>query len=260
LRLQEATFMLLPVLRIAAAKDALGVATAESLINMADHLLNQGIYSYSLGRLGTFPNPTACSITEVRPLFAAVLKEFGVPAPSIESAMRVLLRSHLEAIVEGARVPAEGMRRLYAECHANLFQQDRFSQAVFDSCGCRPLMSLCWDYDILFATEEEMGYYDYREERARAAAFDARVLETGTRWLRQYGLPELDRSYLDSNGGAARQLARTVHETQAFADLPVLADALEEAGCSEPELLEHFRYPQGHVSCCWLVEWLLDVQ
>jgi hypothetical protein len=41
------------------------------------------------------------------------------------------------------------------------------------------------------------------------------------------------------------------------ARLSVLADALEEAGCSEPELLGHLRSPGPHVRGCWALDLIL---
>ena len=41
------------------------------------------------------------------------------------------------------------------------------------------------------------------------------------------------------------------------ARLGVLADALEEAGCADPELLEHLRGPGPHVRGCWVLDLLL---
>jgi hypothetical protein len=39
--------------------------------------------------------------------------------------------------------------------------------------------------------------------------------------------------------------------------LAVLADALEEAGCTTEELLEHLRRPDGHVRGCWALDLVL---
>jgi hypothetical protein len=39
--------------------------------------------------------------------------------------------------------------------------------------------------------------------------------------------------------------------------LAVLADALEEAGCADPDLLGHLRGPGPHVRGCWAVDLLL---
>jgi hypothetical protein len=36
--------------------------------------------------------------------------------------------------------------------------------------------------------------------------------------------------------------------------LALLADALEEAGCSEAAVLEHLRGPGPHVRGCWVVD------
>jgi hypothetical protein len=39
--------------------------------------------------------------------------------------------------------------------------------------------------------------------------------------------------------------------------LGVLADALEETGCSDPHLLDHLRGPGPHVRGCWSVDLIL---
>jgi hypothetical protein len=41
------------------------------------------------------------------------------------------------------------------------------------------------------------------------------------------------------------------------ARLSVLADALEEAGCTGPDILNHCRRPGVHVRGCWVVDLLL---
>jgi hypothetical protein len=41
------------------------------------------------------------------------------------------------------------------------------------------------------------------------------------------------------------------------ARLVILADALEEAGCADPDLLAHLRRPGPHVRGCWAVDLLL---
>jgi hypothetical protein len=57
--------------------------------------------------------------------------------------------------------------------------------------------------------------------------------------------------------GVGAKLARTIDAEQAFDRLPVLADALEEAGCADPAILGHCRSPGLHVRGCWVVERLL---
>jgi hypothetical protein len=52
-------------------------------------------------------------------------------------------------------------------------------------------------------------------------------------------------------------LGRGILAERAFERLPILADALEEAGCSDTELLAHCREPRVHVLGCWVVDSLL---
>ena len=44
------------------------------------------------------------------------------------------------------------------------------------------------------------------------------------------------------------------------ARLAVLADLLEEAGCSDQAVLEHLRHPGPHVRGCWPVDLLLATE
>jgi hypothetical protein len=50
------------------------------------------------------------------------------------------------------------------------------------------------------------------------------------------------------------RLAQGIYEDRAFDRLPVLADALEEAGCDNAEILSHCRGPGPHVRGCWAVD------
>ncbi len=50
------------------------------------------------------------------------------------------------------------------------------------------------------------------------------------------------------------RLARTLYEEHAFDQLGVLADALEEAGCADRDLLEHLRGPGPHARGCFALD------
>jgi hypothetical protein len=54
--------------------------------------------------------------------------------------------------------------------------------------------------------------------------------------------------------GTVAKLARTIYEECRFTDLPVLADALEEAGCNDENILGHLRGPGPHAGGCWVVD------
>jgi hypothetical protein len=51
-------------------------------------------------------------------------------------------------------------------------------------------------------------------------------------------------------------LAATIYEDRAFDRMPILADALEEAGCDNEEVVTHCRGPGPHVRGCWVLDLL----
>jgi ATP-dependent Clp protease ATP-binding subunit ClpA len=67
----------------------------------------------------------------------------------------------------------------------------------------------------------------------------------------------IDPSWLSWNGGTVDRIAQEIRESSRWGDLPVLADALEEAGCSDLEILSHCRQVGNHANRCWVVELLL---
>jgi hypothetical protein len=52
-------------------------------------------------------------------------------------------------------------------------------------------------------------------------------------------------------------LARLAYDERTFDLLPILADALEEAGCADMSILDHCRQGGDHVRGCWVVDLLL---
>ncbi len=52
-------------------------------------------------------------------------------------------------------------------------------------------------------------------------------------------------------------LATAIYDERAFARMPVLADALMDAGCNNEELIAHCRSADPHVRGCWVVDLLL---
>jgi hypothetical protein len=61
------------------------------------------------------------------------------------------------------------------------------------------------------------------------------------------------------NDGLVVRLARTIYEERRWGDMPLLADALLDAGCDNEEMLAHAR-EQGavHTRGCWLLDLLLE--
>jgi hypothetical protein len=52
-------------------------------------------------------------------------------------------------------------------------------------------------------------------------------------------------------------LAQGIYDERRFGDLPILADALEEAGWTDQNVLSHLRRPTGHVRGCWALDLVL---
>ena len=53
-------------------------------------------------------------------------------------------------------------------------------------------------------------------------------------------------------------LAFGIYAERAFDRLPILADALEEAGCDHADILAHCRGPGPHARGCWVVDLVLN--
>lgn len=67
----------------------------------------------------------------------------------------------------------------------------------------------------------------------------------------------IDPTWLDWNDSTVVKLAQNIYHERAFDRLPVLGDALEEAGCHDADMLAHCRQPGQHVPGCWVVDLLL---
>jgi hypothetical protein len=67
----------------------------------------------------------------------------------------------------------------------------------------------------------------------------------------------VDPTWLAWNNGAIPMLARTIYDDRAFDRLPLLADGLVAAGCTNEDILAHGRSGGEHVRGCWVVDLVL---
>ena len=72
-----------------------------------------------------------------------------------------------------------------------------------------------------------------------------------------FGPLTIDPLWLAWNGGTVTTLAQSIYDDRAFDRLPIMADALEEAGCTNADILAHCRQPGEHVRGCWVVDLIL---
>jgi hypothetical protein len=165
---------------------------------------------------------------------------------------------------------------------------------LFACACCRHLWRLLdrWDRELVQKAEQYADGLIARKELARAAttagnrpddvswlaheaAGSGPRASVVARWARRSGAegawlaalvrdifgnpfrrPQLDWAWLRWEGGTVRKLAEGAYRDQAFDRLPVLADALEEAGCADEQLLAHCR-GGPHARGCWAIDLLL---
>jgi hypothetical protein len=65
--------------------------------------------------------------------------------------------------------------------------------------------------------------------------------------------------WLSWNNGTVPKLARLIYDERRWDELPVLADALEEADCSDAAILGHLRGEGPHARGCWVLDLLLGL-
>ncbi len=53
-------------------------------------------------------------------------------------------------------------------------------------------------------------------------------------------------------------LARQMYETRDFSAMPILADALQDAGCENEDVLNHCREVAPHFRGCWVIDLILE--
>jgi hypothetical protein len=106
------------------------------------------------------------------------------------------------------------------------------------------------------------GYWTYSGEAARIRKPLASVLKSELAIQHElirdiFGNPfrpvTLDPRWLTST---VIDLARTIYEERVWERMPILADALMDAGCDSEEVIKHCQGPGPHVRGCWVVDLL----
>jgi hypothetical protein len=235
--------------RAVAARYVLGSADGMALVQAADALLDAGSYYWAIGELATTPQPT---LRDIGPLFESALKELAIPLPPPKEAVRILVRWHLYGVIEGRASSTDALGSLWRE----LFDQLILDRHLKNLEPERDLLYFWYQYDDGLGLVEA-GYVSREEAEHQEADLDLQFLERARSWMYQNGPSLLDPCWLSWNDGIVRKLAQAIADERAWDRLPILADALEEAGCDNSELLEHCRAGEKHVGCCWVTEILL---
>jgi hypothetical protein len=100
-------------------------------------------------------------------------------------------------------------------------------------------------------------YQEGTNNEAERVTVDATVLRLAAEWHQEVFSATVNPGWLSWNQGCVVGIARAIAEERRFEDLPILADALEEAGCTNAHILDHCRDPGEHAQKCWVLELLI---
>lgn len=98
----------------------------------------------------------------------------------------------------------------------------------------------------------------FREGKRSRRLIGVRSPSDSTRAVSSAIRETLAPSWLSWSSRRVPNLARALRNERRFAELPILADALEDAGCHDELILEHLRTPGPHANRCLVLEALLD--
>jgi hypothetical protein len=118
-------------------------------------------------------------------------------------------------------------------------------------------------YDTIMHSVEAAGFGSVVEDPAHgrslpAQATERRVLAALLRCVmgNPFRLPSFSAKWRTDT---ALSLARQMYESREFSAMPILADALQDAGCDNEDILSHCRDTQlPHVRGCWVVDLVLE--
>jgi len=142
----------------------------------------------------------------------------------------------------------------HPECDAHLFRRiaRRWQRGLatqteaFNDC----VGNLCFVIDAIARTEKSPRIHDLRIAKGRALALEL----VGPNPFRPTAFDPAWRT------DTAIALARQMYESRNFGAMPILADALQDAGCDSEPILSHCRDPHAaHVRGCWVCDLVLGL-
>jgi hypothetical protein len=82
-------------------------------------------------------------------------------------------------------------------------------------------------------------------------------INAGENEIRVIPIGMVDPVWLIWNDGIVARIAESIDALRRFGDLPILHDALLDAGCDSEAILEHLHSPGPHTRGCWVIDLLL---
>ena len=150
-----------------------------------------------------------------------------------------ITRREMDRIVEMAREAING--------HTNL---DRPAETVARSLGMKKIRPAYVAWLCRYAVAPHTNYHDqHRDEAGEQLDLVRDIFGSPFRPL------AFDPAWRTSTAVA---LAKGMYESRDFGAMPILADALQDAGCDNEDVLNHCRSAnQVHVRGCWVVDLVL---
>jgi hypothetical protein len=174
-----------------------------------------------------------------------VAEKFSDGVNSNEEAVGVLQRLHTRL------AELEGDFRLQAEVALDCCRNGPFSAALETACRTERLQ-------VVTACLPD----DWFSEKSTATRVETQKEVKGvqTQLLRCIFGPLLFRPVTLNPAwqtATVLSLAQSIYDQRQFENMSILADALEDAGCKNAEILTHCRQPEEHVRGCWVVDLIL---
>jgi hypothetical protein len=157
-----------------------------------------------------------------------------------------------EAYSAWARYSHGGCSSSYADCGKEAALQEGFAASA------QAAAEAAWipdqTEDSVTVTMRVIRLLQESQASSNAGEEQVRLL----REIVAYSPPLREEAWLAWNNAAVVALAQRIYQDQTFDHLPILADALENAGCTDAAILNHLRGPGPHVKGCFVLDLLLD--
>jgi hypothetical protein len=167
---------------------------------------------------------------------------------------------------EVARRVAEGQgdeEELYLVGKAEAFESWKIGAYLLAPPGVKGALHAVWD--LIWGAWDGPGASEAWNEDAAVGQAWAAERKVQADLVREiFGNPFRSVPWIrpGSPGNVVRyfQFAGDIYEAGSFKDMPLLADALEEAGCADEAILTHCRSAGEHVRGCWVLDLILGKQ
>jgi hypothetical protein len=169
-------------LKYLAIRYRLGLLNTESLVEIADKLLEEGHDTPSVIELSILDSPI---IPEAAPIFEKICAERKIKIPTKDEAIDELLRFQLESIESGAIAPRKGLEAMMQEIYHPYFAGEPSKEYVGDSRGMEHLIGAYWSYDDLVERPHQVSWSGKYGAEA-IASWEESVRQYARDWIQKY--------------------------------------------------------------------------